>query len=49
MVTKKVNITIEFWIFELVAEAKEFPFGRPNLPKKDAYSLKHVKWTPALN
>ena len=51
---KKVNITIEFCIFELVQVSNftlswQFYFFRPNLLKKNISGQKQKKWTASLN
>ena len=51
---KKVNIAIEFCIFELVQVPNfkinwQFWFLGPNLPKKGISSLKQIKWIKSLN
>ena len=51
--TENLNITIEFWIFELVQLAGfslnwQFRFFGPNLPKNGISCLKQKKWTPPL-
>ena len=51
---KKVNITIELYIFKLVYVPnstlnKQFWLLRPNLPKRGVSGLKRKKWTSSLN